>query len=63
MYIDGKKCQDLYDFFARKPPLAHGLFPAASGTSSLGVAGFGRQFVSNIIYLARLTMISHEIFL
>ena len=25
MYIDGKKCQDLYDFFARKPPLAHGL--------------------------------------
>ena len=26
MYSDGKKCQDLYDFFARKPPLAHGLY-------------------------------------
>ena len=25
MYIDGKKCQDLYDFFARKPSQAHGL--------------------------------------
>ena len=26
MYIDGKKCQDLYDFFARISPLAHALF-------------------------------------
>ena len=26
MYIDGKKCQDLYDFFARISPLAHALY-------------------------------------
>merc|ERR1712215_248191 len=34
MYIDGKKCQDLYDFFARISPLAHAL-PGTNATASV----------------------------